>query len=110
MAAQTAHVQLNLAEWQAGFERAIEQQRDHVERDLTKLGLKVTSNAKRACPVDTGRLRASIAFDVTRSGDKLILKVGTNVSYAAYVEFGTRYTVPQPFLRPAFLAVRGSIG
>lgn len=61
------------------------------------------TEAIRLAPVDTGRLRQSIG--VRRIGDGHY-RVGTNVSYAPFVEFGTRHTRAQPFLRPALEKVR----
>ena len=55
--------------------------------------------AKRACPVDTGRLRNSITHIVDEGTRHVI--IGTNVEYAPYVELGTRHQKPQPFLKPA---------
>lgn len=72
--------------------------------------------AKRLCPVDTGRLRGSITHEVTKDGAQVRAVVGTNVEYAAPVEYGTHAagepdapgkvshspggTAPRPFLRP----------
>lgn len=56
----------------------------------------VEGAAKRKAPVDTGRLRASITHDSDGSG----FIVGTNVTYSAFVELGTRYQAPQPYLVP----------
>lgn len=47
---------------------------------------------------DTGRLRQSIGVE---SPSPLIRRVGTNVKYALYLEFGTRKLAPRPFVRPA---------
>lgn len=41
--------------------------------------------AKEECPVDTGRLRASIGH----ATDETTAYIGTNVKYAPYVELGT---------------------
>ena len=46
------------------------------------------ANCKELCPVDTGRLRNSITYDVSEDGKSVI--VGTNVKYATYVEFDDR--------------------
>lgn len=70
---------------------------------LQDLGVRIVSKAKRKCPVDTGRLRSSLTFDVDKSSDILI--VGTNVEYSKYVEFGTEKMRPQPYLRPAIKQV-----
>jgi HK97 gp10 family phage protein len=66
-------------------------------RDLVLL---VEAEAKRLCPVDTGKLRASITpvIESWAAG-----YVGTNTEYAPYVEYGTRKTDAQPFLEPAFI-------
>lgn len=56
--------------------------------------VKITANAKDRCPVDLGRLRASIAMNPSYGG--LEVEVGTNVEYAPYVEFGTRGGVKVP--------------
>lgn len=93
--------------------------------------LLVENDAKRNCPVDTGELRASITSTVTENTGE----VGTNVSYAPYVEYGTgifavagngrqdrwvyqdargewhstRGQKPQPFLEPALRKNREKI-
>ncbi len=66
-------------------------------RDLVLL---VEAEAKKLCPVDTGKLRASITpvIESWAAG-----YVGTNTNYAPYVEYGTRKMDAQPFLEPAFL-------
>lgn len=52
---------------------------------LNECCLLVENDAKVRCPVDQGNLRRSITHEV--EDNKGI--VGTNVSYAPYVEFGT---------------------
>ena len=66
-------------------------------RDLVLL---VEAKAKKLCPVDTGKLRASITpvIESWAAG-----YVGTNTHYAPYVEYGTEKMPAQPFLEPAFL-------
>lgn len=56
----------------------------------------VEGNVKRLTPVDSGRLRSSY----THQSDETGAIVGTNTSYAAFVELGTRYQNPQPHLVP----------
>lgn len=58
-------------------------------------GLLIESTAKELAPVDTGRLRSSINYD-RQAGT-----VGTNVTYAPYMELGTHRTRARPFLFPA---------
>jgi hypothetical protein len=52
----------------------------------------------------TGRLRQSIKGDVTRAGDFIVGRVGSNVEYARALEFGyaPRNLDPRPYLRPSF--------
>lgn len=66
---------------------------------LEEVGLVAEGYAKRACPVDTGRLRNSITHIVDEGTRHVV--IGTNVEYAPYVELGTRRQKPQPFLKPA---------
>ena len=68
-------------------------------RALEEVGLVAEGYAKKACPVDTGRLRNSITHQV-RPSEKSVY-IGTNVEYATYVELGTSRMEPQPFLHPA---------
>lgn len=73
-----------------------------VEKDVSKLIKNTLHNierdAKKQCPVDTGRLRGSITTNIisTYSGE-----VGTNVEYADYVNSGTRYQEAQPYFDSA---------
>lgn len=61
-------------------------------------------DAKLFAPVDTGRLKASITSEVRSSGlgssYSVAGVVGTNVSYAPYMEFGTGTIVGRPPHRP----------
>lgn len=64
---------------------------------LEAVGLQAEGYAKQLCPVDTGRLRNSISHAV--QGNEVY--IGSNVSYAPFVEYGTRRQRAQPFLTPA---------
>lgn len=90
-------------------------------------GLIIEGDAKRMCPVDTGRLRASISTNWDDSGfyrapveppaheadgvsqptrgegDIAIVRIGTNIEYGIYQELGTRRMQPHPFLYPAVM-------
>lgn len=70
---------------------------------LTKKAIKVAGIAKRNCPVDTGRLRASITWELILLAGVITARVGTIVVYAIFVELGTRFMEAQPFLRPALI-------
>lgn len=56
--------------------------------------------AKQLCPVDTGYLRSSITMEIKSGGTVGIVRVGAY--YGKYVEFGTVYQNPQPYLIPAY--------
>ena len=58
-----------------------------VDRALEKMGGKAETEAKKECPVDTGRLKGSITH-VRSTAEKNTMIVGTNVEYAPYVELG----------------------
>lgn len=78
------------------FQDALESQ---IEQALSSIGLTAETYAKAACPVDTGRLRNSIAHEVETGGKSVV--IGTNVEYAAYVELGTSRMGARPYLKPA---------
>lgn len=66
---------------------------------LEEIGLAAERFAKRACPVDTGRLRNSITHALNM--DEEVVYIGTNVEYASYVENGTSKRSGVYFLRGA---------
>lgn len=74
--------------------------------------------SKRVCPVDTGRLRSSIASEVRRGPEGPEGIIGTNVEYAPSVELGSLHTrkdgstyeiAAQPFLVPGLYSVLQSL-
>jgi len=72
---------------------------DVLSPGLEAVGLQAEKYAKQLCPVDTGRLRNSITHAVDEP-EKAVY-IGTNVEYAAYVEFGTVKMAERPYLKPA---------
>jgi HK97 gp10 family phage protein len=48
---------------------------------------------------DTGKLRQSIKFDMATNGESG--RVGSNLKYAAWLEFGTEKMAPRPWLSVA---------
>ena len=56
------------------------------KRGLEAIGLTAEGHAKKETPVDTGRLRNSIAHAVEDDA----AFIGTNVEYAVFVEAGAR--------------------
>ena len=75
-----------------------------VAQEITRRGIQVEGLAKDLCPVDTGRLRASITTEPGDAGGEFSVRIGTDVFYAIFQEFGTRYQSGTPFLRPALAA------
>lgn len=71
-----------------------------VRQAVAETALLLETDAKQFAPVDTGRLRASIHTEV--SSDGLSATVEAGVDYAVFLEFGTRYIQPRPFLGPAY--------
>ena len=90
-----------------------------LRKGLAQGGKLVQGTAKGLCPVDTGQLRNSIEVTSIENG----ADVGTNVEYAAYVEYGTgkkgdpsvehredwEGQAPQPYLYPALEAHKAEI-
>lgn len=73
-----------------------------IERAAMIIGGMAESYAKDACPVDTGRLRNSIAHATEDKGRTVV--IGSNVYYAPFVELGTTKMQARSFLRPAIEA------
>lgn len=69
-------------------------------------GIECEAGAKILCPVDTGRLRASIQYVKITA---LSCRVGTNVKYAKFVELGTHRMAPRPYLFPAYLEAKKNL-
>jgi len=85
----------------AAMRDLLEGPNSEVGKTITRAVVQIEAGAKRYAPVDTGRLRSSIAHDVFVDGDTVVGVVGTNVDYAPHQEFGTFKMAAHPFLRPA---------
>lgn len=71
-------------------------------RELENTGRRVVNRAKILCPVDTGRLRASIKGQASRTWTlRPQYTVSTNVDYASMVQDGTRPHIIRPRTRQA---------
>lgn len=112
------HMDFNVDEFDDAIARLKQMATKSVVDDAVLAGLRnggriVQASAKRLCPVKTGQLRNSIT--VTDIPDEVGVEVGSNVEYAAYVEYGTGQQgdpsvphredwngmPPQPYLYPA---------
>ena len=82
-------------------DKVLDEMNMQVFRALMAIGQEAEGYAKDNCPVDTGRLRNSIANTVNQ--DEKAVYIGTNVEYAPYVEYmDYRHKVGQAhFLRDA---------
>lgn len=77
-----------------------------VHRVLVKAAEAGAAAARLYVPVDSGELLASI--QVQENPDGTVDYVAT-ADHAVHVEFGTRDTPAQPFLRPAISAVKKAL-
>lgn len=85
----------------AVFQKFNEETMKKIENVLRNAALVAVAEAKknisRPYPegaVDTGRLRSSLSFERVEREGEIVYRVGTNVEYAPYVEFGTRPHFP----------------
>lgn len=83
------------------LDKAAALSQEQLSKVIKNMALDIEKDAKTACPVDTGNLRASITSTIGEDE----ATVGTNVEYAPYVEFGTWKMKAQPFLIPAAQSV-----
>jgi HK97 gp10 family phage protein len=102
---RSSTIDVNSPEFLSGLQTALGRMKIDGEKGLLRIGLRVQNAARELCPVDTGRLRSSIVHKPGRDGRGPYVEVGTNVAYAAYVEFGTSRQMAQPYLRPALAEV-----
>jgi HK97 gp10 family phage protein len=63
----------------------------------------IQRGARQNAPVDTGFLRSSITRETSRTPFGAEAVIGPEAHYGGYVENGTRYQAPQPYLLPAAL-------
>lgn len=73
---------------------------DDVKRVVRHNGAEMQAKAQQNAPVDTGMLKRSIGLEITDGG--MSAEVEPTAEYAPYVELGTRFMDPQPYLKPAF--------
>lgn len=103
----TSAIELDATAFVADLSAHLQKLEVRTEQQLTRTGVQVQNKARSLCPVDTGRLRSSIFMRSGRDGKGFYVEIGTNVSYAAYVEFGTTRMRARPFLLPAVALASG---
>ncbi len=81
------------------------------KRSLILSAKLVAQRATNLAPILTGRLKRSITNSQPRQLGKASFEidVGTNVEYAPFQEFGTKFMKAQPYLAPALKASRKDI-
>jgi len=103
-----------------------------LEAALIVGGLSILNKAKLNAPVKTGTLRRSLHIGgntklpsrpqygtgenadqysdigVIKRKTRVLIKIGTNLEYAPFVEFGTKFQNAQPFLRNAYDEKKGT--
>jgi len=76
-------------------------------RFLHRAGARLTAVAKKNCPVDTGRLRASITWQVNVTATSM--RYGSNVHYAVHQELGTEKMAGKHYLENALRSEKPSL-
>jgi HK97 gp10 family phage protein len=76
------------------FNRIDEETAYKIQKQIVKSGLIIETNAKKAAPSDTGRLRSSIQTEIKDNG--FTAQVFSDVNYAPHVEYGTKAHFPPP--------------
>lgn len=84
----SSSVTINTREYERGLRRYFGRMSDDVARAVDRTRIDVQNEARRRAPVDTGRLRSSIVSRTEGGGRSLGYVVGTNVNYAAAIEYG----------------------
>lgn len=81
------------------LKRKLHHAKDATKQDLEAVAIDITNRGKQLAPVKTGAMRAAIEWHWI---DDHTIEIIVRVPYAWFVEFGTRFMNPQPFLRPAW--------
>lgn len=76
--------------------------KEGLRRGVTLASVYAMGEARRIVPVDTGHLRRNIWYRTENGGFRGV--IGTNVEYAADVEFGTSRMRGRPYLIPSVVA------
>lgn len=100
----------NLSGIRAAFQRYPDIVAPHLRDASMKSAFLIEGRAKQLSPVDTGRLRASIATSLGVANRGITSIVSTNVFYAIFVHEGTRRMKGRPFMKQAAEQKTGEIG
>lgn len=100
-ASASTSARINTRAYERGLRRVFGRMSDDVARAVDRTRIDVQNEARRRAPVDTGRLRSSIVSRAEGGGRSLGYAVGSNVSYAVAVEYGTSPHVIKPKYKQA---------
>lgn len=79
------------------FEKLSQDVKTNIKNEVKASALKIQSDAKKNAPVNLGSLRNSIYIvSEDKGSNQYVFGVGSNASYAPYVEFGTGGKVKIP--------------
>jgi len=73
--------------------------KDRADAKQRATGEAIVARAKQLVPVDTGKLKASIGYTYRQSD--MTLQIYVDEIYGVFIEYGTRYIKPHPYIRPA---------
>lgn len=90
------------------FRKYQTRKKKQIKDELMIGAFKVEGGAKDVVAVDTARLKNSITVDASDIA-MLVVRVGTDVKYAPFVEFGTKFMGARPYLYPAFFSQENEI-
>ena len=101
-------INLNLSgaeEFSEALNRFDAAMQNRIQEQLLDWAEAVKTDAERLVPVRTGYLQSTIYA----KAQEWQMQVGAEATYAAAVEFGTRYVRAQPYLNPALEAYLPSL-
>lgn len=101
---------IGLQRLQAGLDAFAASLEAETEKAMKAAVLLVEAEAKSRVPRKTGRLFSSIQSGVTATAGELIGEIGTGVSYAPFIEEGTRAHDIAPVTAHALMIPVGSSG
>ena len=85
---------------QAAIQNLLKSPAGPVAADVIRRSNRVLNKAKRLCPVDEGRLRESLAYEIREDRGDLVGRVGTNLPYGLYVHEGTGIYAGKGYITP----------
>lgn len=98
-----------LEEARRALEEVIRASKGAIPEALEMIGQQWETEVKRRAPLRTGRLRRSYVYEVGSGAGGTYVELASNLVYAPFQEFGTRYIVGTPHLRPGTEAVIGDV-